>query len=631
MHEPRNPRHILIVMLGGILAVAALALWAEHSSKSAHLQGLDEALRQSVLSLGNNISDSIEIADLALLAVEAEIGNSDDIAAVKDGLDVISQRLSGHARDLRNLHVIAQDGRVLATTVPNADMNKRFSDRAYFQFHAANPSETPLLGLPIVSRLSGERIVTITKRRNDRTGGFAGVLVAHLSIDRFNSLLERYLNAFGGASALLVHQDGTLLAATAEFSGLIGEKLALPTPLSATSEDAVSDVTPIVWPLDGKLHRTAIFISDHAPFSIHIGIPQQRISQQWVAKSWHRWGLGLAMLVVAVVLSLRWYRQAKLHRASLVTLRQREQELQLLADASGDLIERLSVDGVREYVSAAAIDVLGSHPADLVGTGVFDHLCQEERHATIEKFVEFKRDGSEINRVVTRYIRPDGSEAWLETTLTRLQAKGMLRGFVAITRDVTRRKLRHDELDALANTDTLTGLANRRAFDSGLAARLEAARHAGAPLSLLMIDVDRFKLYNDTYGHASGDQCLKAVATAIRSSVRRDDLAARYGGEEFAVILENAGRDAAQAAAEKIRRAIVALRHRHDRNLPWGYATVSIGTATSDLDGTAANMAQKLFDSADAALYLAKETGRNRVVGDGAIKDGGDLGKVANA
>lgn len=629
MNEPRNPLHMLIVMLGGIFAVAALGIWAENSSKMAHLKALDDGLRHAALSLGNNVADSIEMADLVLVGLDAEISAHDGINQIGERLNLIITRLSEHARDLRNLHVIGHDGRLIATTVPHADMSKRFADRAYFQFHAANSSDEPLLGSPIVSRLSGERIVTITKRLTDSSGGFAGVLVAYLSIERFNALLERYLSAFGGASALLVHDDGTLLAATSEFAEQVGEKVAIPATVDGHSHGTLlSGVVPISWPLDGTLRRTASFSSDHPPFSVILGVSQDSTAQQWAEKSRDRWLIGIVLLVAAVGLSLLLYRQANLHYADLVTLRQREQELRLLADASGDLIERVSVDGVREYVSAAAIDVLGCRPVDLVGTRLFDHLAAEERYKTTEQFVGFRRDGTEIKRLVTRYIRPDGNEAWLETTVTRLEANGVLRGFVAITRDVTRRKQRHDELDALANTDTLTSLANRRAFDAGLALRLQAARDSGSPLSFLIIDVDRFKLYNDTYGHASGDECLKTVAATIRAAVRRDDLVARYGGEEFAVVLERASPDSAAAAAEKIRRAVAALKFPHERNLPWGYATVSIGTATATAEAITSATAQTLFDAADAALYRAKSLGRNRIVSATDTTD--EIAKVVN-
>ncbi|WP_165218888.1 sensor domain-containing diguanylate cyclase [Affinirhizobium pseudoryzae] len=630
MNEPKNPFTTLLVMLAGILAVAALALWAESSNKSAHLQGLDNGLRHAALSIGNDVVDSIEMADIVLLGLTGEIKAYGGVDQVGTRLDHIIAELSKHAPDLRNIHVIGKDGHLIATTVTNADMHRTFADRAYFQYHATTASDEPLLGSPIVSRLSGEHIVTITKRLNDPSGAFAGVVVAHLAIDRFNTLLERYMSAFGSASAVVVHTDGTLLAATSEFANRIGEKVSLP-PVQADLQDQLSTpVTTRAWSLDDRSRRTASFASSHPPVSITLGILQDSIAQEWAYDSRDRWFIGIALMVAAVAPSLRWYRQAKLHHASMTTLRQREQELQLLADASGDLIERLSVDGVREYVSAAAVDVLGCRPVDLVGTRVFDHLAREDRLTTTEKFVDFKRDGSEINRVVSRYLRPDGSEAWLETTLTRLEAHGILRGFVAITRDVTRRKLRHDELDALANTDTLTGLANRRAFDTALTTRLQAARDNATPLSLLIIDVDRFKLYNDTYGHASGDDCLKAVATATRSAVRRDDFVARYGGEEFAVLLERADADAARATAEKIRRTIASLRYPHERNLPWGYATISIGTATTGTDEITPDTAHMLFNAADAALYRAKGSGRNRVQSDDGTNDDTDAGKVVN-
>lgn len=630
MNEPRDPFKTLLVMLAGIFAVAALALWAESSSKTAHLQGLDNGLRHAALSIGNNVVDSIEMADVVLVGLAGEINAYGGVDQVRERLGLILAQLSKHAPDLRNIHVIGKDGRLLATTVADADMNKTFADRTYFQNHAADASEEPLLGSPILSRLSGEHIVTITKRLNDQTGAFAGVLVAHLAIDRFNQLLERYMSTFGSASATLVHADGTLLAATSEFVDLIGETVTLPPALEDLQDPVSPHVTTLAWSLDDRSRRTVSFSSSHPPISITLGVLEDSIAQQWASDSRDRWFIGIALMVVAVALSLHWYRQAKLHHASVATLRQREQELQLLADTSGDLIERLNVDGVREYVSAASIDVLGCRPVDLVGTCVFDHLAREDRLAVNEKFSEFQRDGSKINRVVSRYVRPDGSQAWLETTLTRLEAHGVPRGFVAITRDVTRRKQRHDELDALANTDTLTGLANRRAFDTALETRLKAARDTAMPLSLLIIDVDRFKLYNDTYGHASGDDCLKAVATATRSATRRDDVVARYGGEEFAVILERADADAAHDAAEKIRRAIASLRYPHERNLPWGYVTISIGTATIESRAITPNTAPALFNAADAALYRAKGSGRNRVVSDGASHDTPDVGKVVN-
>lgn len=132
---------------------------------------------------------------------------------------------------------------------------------------------------------------------------------------------------------------------------------------------------------------------------------------------------------------------------------------------------------------------------------------------------------------------------WLETALSKLpeQNKASATRVVAITRDVTTHKIMHDQLDQLASTDDLTKLANRRSFNVRFEEAMKRARRGRTPLSLLMIDADRFKLLNDIYGHAAGDECLAQIAAVVRNCVKRPgDIAARYGGEEMAVLLSDA-------------------------------------------------------------------------------------------
>jgi len=163
----------------------------------------------------------------------------------------------------------------------------------------------------------------------------------------------------------------------------------------------------------------------------------------------------------------------------------------------------------------------------------------------------------------------------------------------------------------LAATDPLTGLSNRRVLDNRLDEEWRRARRTGQPLSALFIDIDHFKRFNDTYGHASGDEALSAVAECISSTVRRAvDLVARYGGEEFAVILPDTSADGAAAVAEKIRRNVQAqdILHGGDGSVA---VTVSVGCATM-VPAQGAN-ALDLLAAADRQLYLAKAAGRNRV------------------
>jgi diguanylate cyclase (GGDEF)-like protein len=161
-----------------------------------------------------------------------------------------------------------------------------------------------------------------------------------------------------------------------------------------------------------------------------------------------------------------------------------------------------------------------------------------------------------------------------------------------------------ERISSAAHTDGLTGLGNRRLFDTSLVRETERSRFTGDPVSLLMIDLDQFKQLNDRHGHQTGDEVLRQAAAVLRDNCGNQNLAARYGGEEFAVILSGCGIDDAALIAENIRAALVAA----DTAVP---VTASIGVATSLDHGTDA---PAILRAADAALYAAKADGRNRVV-----------------
>jgi diguanylate cyclase (GGDEF)-like protein/PAS domain S-box-containing protein len=187
---------------------------------------------------------------------------------------------------------------------------------------------------------------------------------------------------------------------------------------------------------------------------------------------------------------------------------------------------------------------------------------------------------------------------------------GRLEAVVQTLRDKTDENAAKVALEQLATKDGLTGLANRRCFDETLKAEWARALRQQQPLSLLMVDVDNFKAYNDTNGHVGGDECLKRVATAVASEMRVNDLVARYGGEEFAVILPNQALKGAAIVAERVRSRVEKLAS-PDGRVPGQHVTVSIGAATALVAPD--NTAGQLVATADAALYRAKHMGRNRI------------------
>jgi len=169
-----------------------------------------------------------------------------------------------------------------------------------------------------------------------------------------------------------------------------------------------------------------------------------------------------------------------------------------------------------------------------------------------------------------------------------------------------------EEALLLSYTDDLTGIYNHRFFIQQLTLEVERQKRYSQPLSLLMIDIDHFKYYNDTNGHLAGDQVLKAIAILIQHGVRQTDIVARYGGEEFAAILINARKEMAFEIAERIRRSVAETSFPNEKAQPGGDLTISIGVATFSPPLLTLT---DLIREADHALYRAKNKGRNRVEG----------------
>ncbi|MEE4693838.1 sensor domain-containing diguanylate cyclase [Pseudomonas alliivorans] len=199
--------------------------------------------------------------------------------------------------------------------------------------------------------------------------------------------------------------------------------------------------------------------------------------------------------------------------------------------------------------------------------------------------------------------------AWLVGSATSVLCLGILWLTGLLCRELRRRQRAEDQLACLAATDGLTGLDNRRQMDASMETEWSRAQRSGKPLSMLMIDVDHFKAFNERHGHQGGDQALRKVAQTIASNIRRPgDMAARYGGEEFVVVLPETDSKGALNIAENVRKAIETLPPFPGDEQP---ITVSIGVASQTVHS--GDKLAAFFGIADKALYQAKNNGRNRV------------------
>jgi diguanylate cyclase (GGDEF)-like protein/PAS domain S-box-containing protein len=310
----------------------------------------------------------------------------------------------------------------------------------------------------------------------------------------------------------------------------------------------------------------------------------------------------------------------------LDTLRATERRLRevvslhdLVTQNSRDVIILADFEGNRSYVSASAATWGGWRQEELLAIKTLS-LVHPEDHGKVETMIRRLRAGADGGLVECRLRNKAGEFIWVEANLrpVRDPVSGAPIGILNMARDITRRKKVELELkkanaalEAMSLTDALTHVANRRKYDQCLSNEWRRCMRDKLPLSLLLLDVDWFKSYNDTYGHPRGDSCLKQIAEAAQDVVSRPcDLVARIGGEEFAVILPNTSAAGAVEVAELI---CSAVRHRklpHNTN-PLGWVTISVGCST--IVPSLGLSPSTLMHGADKALYAAKHGGRNRV------------------
>ncbi|WP_374584074.1 diguanylate cyclase domain-containing protein [Pseudoduganella sp.] len=277
---------------------------------------------------------------------------------------------------------------------------------------------------------------------------------------------------------------------------------------------------------------------------------------------------------------------------------------QWLASRSGMAASR--VQGL--LLTEAFPELLGQRMEQAVHTALANKLPtvlpQNQNRSPFPLFAAGTWGGERIEQAVTLTPFSEGKERFCLVEVAD------------VSNTVGRERLLRGQAEALraqSYVDGLTGIANRRHFDVALDRELRRAHRQGNPLSLLLMDIDSFKAYNDHFGHQQGDACLTLVAEAFASRLQRPaDLAARYGGEEFAAVLPDTTAEQAAQHAEVIRAYVESLKMAHAPKAVHPQVTLSIGVASFDRERL--NDAKALLEAADRALYTAKHEGRNRVV-----------------
>lgn len=471
----------------GICGVSAVMLWEMRLDAARQAEITSRSLIQV---LERDIARNIELYDLSLRRVVDGMKQPEIMAASPELRHMILFDRATTASGFAYVLVLDGNGNVRANSETLNPLPINAADRDYFRHFADGGDDVLHINAPIVSRVSGQLVLTLSRRLSSPDGSFAGVVTGGIKLDYFRTLFAM-AGADRAETVTLYGPGGTIVMREPFAPSLIGSSL---TEIASYREILKAKRGSFIGPAilgEGDRHFVFTHISDY-PLQLSAAVSPSAIYADWRRK---------ALVLGSVVLCL-----------------------------------------------CAATTLL----TVLFGRELQQRRCAEEETAALNR-----------------------------------------------------------ELERLAATDALTGLCNRRRFDQALTREWRRAVRTRRPLSLILLDADHFKGFNDRYGHQRGDEALKLIARSIEAATDPiHDIACRIGGEEFAVILPDTDARGAQLVAERIREAVLGWRVPHAAN-PHRLLTISGGLAQIP-DSLAADLAA-LVRAADQALYEAKAQGRNRV------------------
>lgn len=599
----------MLLIAAVVTAFFGLLLWSEFDSWRSEVRQIQDDALDSAMSLAQQADDTIALVSAPVVGLVATLEFHDVTGeGIEEARDLV-KKVERDSPRIQDLLIFDVRGGLLASSTPQLIQRGSAVDQSYFIAHRDSPDRGPRLGDPFINIATGEWVIPVSMRVNHADGTFAGVVLATIDTRYFANFYKSLQSGEHSATALL-RSDGMLLARSPLDHETVGRNMSGTSLFSDYLKSTNSGTYDYVSPIDDVQRIGGYFRNADSGLVILYAVSFKEAMARWISEAQYRWASIAVLLIIGLLLAMRLGQQSRRQRESDRILARREWEFRVLAEGTNDMVCRVDVNGIFQYVSPGSRKVVGMEPEALVGQNPFVLVHPDDVPAT-QAAVERLEDS---DTVVFEYRRVGSGPMpiWLEATVSRLPHSDNedLNGFVAVTRDITQRKALESVLAEMAATDWLTGLPNRRAFDQRLAQEILRSRRTAEPISLLMLDIDRFKLYNDTYGHDGGDNCLRQVAQALRSCARRPtDFVARFGGEEFAVVLPATDAIGAADVAEKMRLAVAGLGIVHAENPPFRHVTISLGISTS-ASGKAS--AEEMIHAADSQLYTAKRSGRNR-------------------
>ena len=516
-------------------------------------------------------------------------------------------------------------GKIVAST--HAIKLKNVSEKNYFR--AQLEGDRLAFGRPEAGGADRESNLHFSHRLDDVGGHFAGVAIVTVAAEYFVSGYERSRLGEHGVIGI-VGADGVFVARRSGESVVANDEKSYANiaPLVDKRDESLATVNP--W--DGVRRFTSARPLFDVPLAVIVGLAENEQLADVEAKAWvYNWraagGSTVLLLMVGLLGWASW--RVTLSRIHANQVLQEEIAYRRRAEAALNLRERaiesssnaiLIIDANRpdypiEYVNPAFEKITGYASTDATGRSMTFLLGTDHEQGGMHEIRAALRERQEC-RAVLRNYRQDGTLFWNEFYVAPvMNDRNDVTHFVAIMNDISEAKNYERQLAHQANFDQLTGLANRNLMQDRLQQALASAQRSGDTVVTVFLDLDNFKLINDSLGHLIGDVLLTTVATRLKGCVRESDTVARMGGDEFVLLLHHAKRVDLESTSMESRISVLMHKLLTNISLPVALAdrevrpTCSIGISIYPQDGMDADT---LIKNADAAMYRAKELGRNR-------------------
>ncbi|MGZ5066815.1 MAG: bifunctional diguanylate cyclase/phosphodiesterase [Usitatibacter sp.] len=490
-------------------------------------------------------------------------------------------------------------------------------------FRALRAKDSVQVSRPMPTRVANEWRIHFSRRLNARDGSFAGAVIVSVPAAYFVSGYDPQKLGNAGVLALL-GTDGVFRARRSGESVYFGDGTSYAAAVPANS-DAEPVVTKNRW--DGVRRYISARELFDLPLAVVVGLSENEqlaeTNDRAATYVWRTAGGSLILVLFLAVLGfLSWQLSRTRLRANralhdeVAVRREAESALNLRNRAIESSVNAIVILGASaphypiEYANPAFERITGFKATEAIGKDVH-FLLGEERDQPGMQEIELALRERREGHAVLRNFRKDGRLLWNDFHVAPVREdSGEITHYVGVMNDVTEAKTYEEQLAHQANFDTLTGLANRNLLNDRLQQTIAAARRGGGTIATVFLDLDNFKLVNDSLGHNVGDVLLQQIAARLKACVRESDTVARLGGDEFVMVLHNRERAAAESDVTLLlEKVLAAVSHPvvlGDRSMR---PTCSIGVAIYPQDGADA---ATLLKNADGAMYRAKELGRNR-------------------